>query len=288
MINKRIPSDVFKTMTFNQMKKLLCILVIAIAFSSCGEYQKALKSDSIADKFKLGTELYDQGKFAKAQRLFIQIVPKYRGRPQAEKLMFMYSNTFYQTRDYYTANYQFERFVSAYPQSEKIAEASFMAAKSYYELSPRYSKEQKETTEALGKLQAFINEYGESPFVTEANALVKELDLKLEKKAFEIAKQYNTIGGFTRDYQAAIASFDNFLINYPGSSFKEEATYYRLDSAYKLAANSVKWKQEERIKKALDYFQQFKKAFPESKLMGEVDKMDSELAGLLKNFNTKS
>lgn len=270
------------------MKKLFYILVFTIAFSSCGEYQKALKSDSIADKFKLGTELYDQGKFAKAQRLFVQIVPKYRGKPQAEKLMFMYSNTFYKTRDYYTANYQFERFVSAYPQSEKLPEASFMAAKSYYQLSPIYSKEQKETIEALEKLQAFINQYGESPLVAEANTLVKELDYKLEKKAFEIAKQYNTIGSYTRDYQAAIASFDNFLINYPGSSFKEEAIYYRLDSAYRLAANSVEWKQEERIKTAQNYFQQFKKVFPESKFMKDVDKMDSELAELLKNFNTKS
>ena len=116
-----------------------------MALSSCGEYQKALKSDSIADKFKMGESLYNEGKFGKANRLFQQIVPKYRGKPQAEKLMFMYSNTFYETKDYYTANYQFERFVSAYPNSEKVPEASFLAAKSYYQLSPAYSKEQKET-----------------------------------------------------------------------------------------------------------------------------------------------
>jgi len=270
------------------MKKLFYILVIAIAFSSCSEYQKALKSESVAEKFKLGTALYDQGKFSKANRLFIQIVPKYRGKPQSEKLMFMYSNTFYEMTDYYTANYQFERFVSAYPQSEKVAEASFLAAKSYYQLSPRYSKEQKETIEALTKLQGFINQYGESPYAEEASALVKELDFKLEKKAFEIAKQYNTIGGFTRDYQAAIAAFDNFLINYPGSTFKEQALYYRLDSAYKLAANSVAWKMEERIKTAMGLFESFSKVYPESEFTGDIDKMKSELQELLKNFNTKS
>ena len=270
------------------MKKIIYILVVAIAFSSCSEYQKVLKADSVADKFKLGTKLYDQGKFNKANRLFIQIVPKYRGKPQAEKLMFMYSNTFYEAKDYYTANYQFERFVSAYPTSEKVPEASFLAAKSYYQLSPRYSKEQKETIEAIQKLQAFINEYGESPYAEEASTLVKELDFKLEKKAFEIAKQYNTIGEFTRDYNASIASFNNFLLNYPGSSFREEALYYRIDSAYKLASNSVEWKMEERLKTAIGFCDQFKNIFPESKFMGEVDKMDAELKELLKQFNTKS
>ena len=125
------------------MKKLISILVVIIAFSSCSEYQKALKSEDIAIKFKLGTEMYDAGKFSKANRLFAQIVPKYRGKPQAQKLMYMYSRSFYEMKDYYTSNYQMERFVSSYPNSEKVEEIAYLGAKSYYQLSPVYSKEQK-------------------------------------------------------------------------------------------------------------------------------------------------
>ena len=101
------------------MKKFFYLLLIVITFSSCSEYQKALKSEDIAVKFKLGTELYDAGKYGKANRLFAQIVPGYRGKPQAEKLMFMYSNSFYMMKDYYLAAYQFERFEDAYSNSEK-------------------------------------------------------------------------------------------------------------------------------------------------------------------------
>ena len=129
------------------MKRLIYILVILVTFSSCNEYQKALKAEDIATKFKLGTELYEAEKYNKANRLFVQIVPKYRGKPQAQKLMYMYCMTFYKTRDYYTANYQMERFVSSYPNSEKVQEIAFLSAKSYYHLSPIYTKEQKETTE---------------------------------------------------------------------------------------------------------------------------------------------
>lgn len=270
------------------MKKLLYIFIVAIVLNSCGEFQKALKSESVAEKFEMGTELFDAGKYNKANRLFVQIVPKYRGKPQAEKLMFMYSRTFYEMNDYYTANYQFERFVSAYPNSEKIEEAAFLAAKSYYFLSPAYTKEQKETKEALTKLQEFINSYPNSPFVEDANLLVKELDHKLEMKAFSIAKQYNKIGPYTRDYRAAIKAFDNFLLNYPGSAFREEALFYRLDSAYKLAINSVEWKMQDRLKKAIAYYDQFLNLYPNSEHLSDLGRINDELNTLLKNIDTKS
>ncbi len=266
------------------MKKLIYIIVIIIAFSSCNEYQKALKSEDIATKFKLGTELYDAGKYNKANRLFVQIVPKYRGKPQAEKLMYMYSMTFYKMRDYYTANYQMERFVSSYANSEKVEEIAYLSAKSYYNLSPVFSKEQKETIEAIEKLQGFINRFPESEYLSEANILVKELEYKLENKAYSIAKQYNHI----EDYQASIKSFDNFILEFPGTTLRENAMFYRFDSAYRLAINSVPWKKEERLKTAIAYFNSFNKAYANSEHKTEADKMNEELNGLLQEFITKS
>ena len=116
------------------------------------------------------------------------------------------------------------------------------------------------------------------------NAIVKELDFKLEKKAFSIAKQYNTIS----DYQASIKAFDNFLLDYPGSPLKEEAHYYRFDSSYKLAINSVEWKKEERITKAISNFNIFKRYFAESKYLEDATKMEEELESLLEQYQTKS
>ena len=84
------------------MKNYIYILIILFSLNSCSEYQRVLKNEDIAAKFKLGTELYEKGKFAKANRIFVQIVTKYRGKPQAQKLMYMYCKTFYETKDYYT------------------------------------------------------------------------------------------------------------------------------------------------------------------------------------------
>lgn len=271
------------------MKNIFYTLLITLVLSSCSPYQKALKSEDVATKFKLGMELYDAGKFAKANKLFAQIVPQYKGKPQAEKLMYMYADSYYQLKDYYLAGYQFERFESQYPKSEKVEEAGFLGAKSFYKLSPVYTKEQKETKQALEKLQMFINKYPESAYLPEANVLIKELDYKLERKEFEIANLYNKIANLNSlEYEASIKSFDNFLLEYPGSTFREAAMYNRFDAAFRLAINSVEYKREVRLNTALKYYNSFAKAYPESEHTKEASEMNTELQNAIQTYNTKS
>ena len=113
------------------MKHILYIITIAIGFSSCSEYQKVFRKDDIAPKYALGEKLYNEGKYKKAQNLFAQIAPNYRsGKAGAEKLMYMYGNTFYLQEDWNGAAYQLERFTKAYSRSEKLEEMAFKAAKS--------------------------------------------------------------------------------------------------------------------------------------------------------------
>lgn len=266
------------------MRKALYFIILLVVLSACSEYQKALKSEDVATKFQLGTTLFEEGKWSKANRLFAQIVPEYRGKPQAEKLMYMYAMTFYNMKDYYLSAYHLARFESNYPKSEKVEEAGFLAAKSAYLTSPIYSKEQKETYEAIEKLQLFINKYPTSQYLSEANTMVKELDLKLERKAFEIAKQYNAI----TDYPASMKSCENFILAFPGSVYREEIFYLRLDSAYKYAINSIDARKKERIDVALNYFQAYKKSYPNAEKMDLANTMQADLIGEQQQLNTKS
>ena len=256
------------------MKKLLYSISILILISSCSEYQKALNSDEVSVKFNLGTELYDAEKYSKASRLFAQILPQYRGKPQAQKLTYMQAMCFYNTKDYNSSSYQMERFVNSYPDSEKVEEMAFLGAKSYYLMAPIFSKDSEDTKIAIDKLQQFINAFPESEFNDDANKLIFELDYRLELKEFNIALQYNVL----TDYQAAIKSFENFLIDFPGSDLREKAMYYRFDSAYKLAINSVVWRQKERIENAVSYFNSFKNSYNDSELLDEMESKILELS----------
>lgn len=266
------------------MKNSFYILLLVLLFSSCSEYQKALKSEDLGEKFKYGEQLYNEGKYSKANKLFEQIMPKYRGKPQAEKLTFLNANSSYKMEQYYISGYHFERFVSAYPNSEKLEEAMFKSAKSYYMLSPVFSKDQEDTVTALEKLQTFVNVYPESKYLAETNKLVKELEYKLEKKAYSIAKQYNKI----LDYKASIASFDNFIIDFPGTSFREKALFYRFDSAYQLAIRSVEYRKEARLITAKTYYNAFKKSYANSEFIEDANEMYENIEKQLEQYNTKS
>ncbi len=281
------------TIQNQRMKYVLSLILLVGLLHSCSEYQKVFKSEEVAPKFKMGDSLFQAGKYDKANKLFAQIVPKYKGKPQAEKLMFLYASTFYKTGDFYVSGYQFDRFVSSYPRSQKKEEAAFLSAKSYYKLSPVYTKDQKETKEAIEKLQEFINVYPNSKYVAEANTLVKDLDYKLEKKAFEIAKQFNTIS----DFKASIKSFDNFAFQFPGSKLREDAFFYRLDAAYKLAINSVELKKtsigtvllkKKRLVTAKEYYTIFNKAYPNSEYKAKADEMASVIDEQLETYSVKS
>lgn len=263
------------------MKKIVSLLLLVVLFSSCSEYQKALKSEDIAVKYDVSSKMYEKGKYEKAIRLFEQIAPSYKGKPQAEKLFYMYSQSLYKTNQFYLAGYQFENFSSSYPKSEKQEEASFLGAKCYSKLSPVYSLDQTDTDKALEKLQNFIDAYPNSTYLTEANAIVKDLRFKIEKKAFENAKQYNTIS----DFKAAQIAFDNFISDFPGTTFKEDALYYKLDSAYQLAINSVPQKMEERLNNAKAAYNSLIKFSADSKHKAKADQMLAKIEKDLQQYS---
>ena len=129
-------------------------------------------------------------------------------------------------------------------------------------------------------MQRFIDIYPNSPFLPQANVYVKELREKLEKKAFEIAKQYNTIS----DFKGALKALENFLADYPGTPYKEQALYYRFDSAYKLAVNSVETKKQERLNYAKGTYTNLIKHNAQTEYKEKADKMLAEIEQELQKY----
>ena len=176
-----------------QMKKYILLGLISVLLSSCSEYQKALKSQDAAVKYTMAEKQYQAKKYKKANRLFEVIASEYSGKPQGERVYYMYGKSLYELGQYQLAAYQFERLQKLYPRSEKAAEAGFLEAKSLYNESPKYSVDQTYTYDALEKLQSFLDRYGSSEFAEEANKMTLDLVTRLQKKDFEIAKQYDQI-----------------------------------------------------------------------------------------------
>ena len=148
-------------------------------------------------------------------------------------------------------------------------------------LSPVYSLDQTDTSKAIEKLQAFIDTYPNSEYLGEANSIVKNLNEKLERKVFENAKGYNTIS----DYKSALVALDNFIINFPGTPYKEKALFYKLESAYSLAINSVPSKMEERLENAKVAYSSLIKFKADTEYKLKADEMLARIENDLKQFS---
>jgi outer membrane protein assembly factor BamD len=267
------------------MNKFLYISLFSVLLFSCSPYQKALKSEDLAYKYEIATKKYDEGKYKKAIRLFEQIAGPNRGKPNAEKLFYMFAQSYYKTEQYYLAAHQFDAFVAGYPKSDKREEATFLGAKSYTMLSPVYSLDQTETDKAVEKLQNYINTYPNSPNFDEANRIIGELRDKLEKKAFEIAKAYGMVQNPINDYRAGIKALDNFISDYPGTKYKEDALFHKLEFSYNYAIKSIPSKMEERLNIAKNAYASLIRFKADTKFKKEADEMSANIDKELQKFS---
>ncbi len=273
------------------MRRIILFLAAGVLLMSCNEYQKVLKNEDVNKKYELAEKLYEEGDFRRANRLFEQIGPKYAGKPQGERVMYFLASSYYKIEDYNFAGYQFERFLKSYPKSDKAIEAAFLGAKSYYKLSPVYSLDQTDTDKALAKLQSFINTYPESEFMAEANSMAQELTTKKERKAFEIAKQYTRLGkSYILDYNvSAIEALDNFISENPGSIYREDAFYLKVEATTNLALNSTLNRKKERLLDAKASYDNLMKYYPETKYAREAgslaEKVNKQLSEITPENN---
>ena len=260
------------------MFRLSFLILFSFLVMSCNDYQKLLNSsENEVDKYTAAEEYYENGEFRRANALIEQIIPSFRGKPQGERLVFFFANSYYETRSYYSAAIQFENFIKSYPNSQRIQEAYFMEAKSYFMLSPIYTLDQDDTFTGIDKLQVFINRFPNSEYLTEALELMEQLQNKIEKKEFEISKQYYTI----RDYSSAIKSLDNFIADNPGTIFREEALYFRWLSQYEIAINSIESRINDRITELERSLENFLRYYPDTIFIDDLSEKINNAKQLL-------
>ena len=80
-------------------------------------------------------------------------------------------------------------------------------------------------------------------------------------------------------------SFDNFLNDYPGTQFKEDALFHKFLSNYELALNSIFTKKEKRLKSAQEIANTLLRYFPETLYMEDLDMKSEKIEKELNQFD---
>ena len=235
--------------------------------SSCGEYQKLLKSTDFELKKQKAKEYYDATQYVKATELLAQILPRYRATEEAEELNWMNAYSFYGMKDYFMAGSYFKTFIDQFPFGKHSEEANFMAALCDYNIAPRPELDQQNTRNAIEGFKIFITRFPQSPKVEEARTLIKTCEEKLVEKSYLNARLYYDM----KQYKAAVVALNNSMKEYADTKYREEMMYLKLTSLYLYADNSQAIRQKERFQATLDDYYSFMEEFPKSQYSKEIN-----------------
>lgn len=257
------------------MKKLLLICLLATSLgllSSCGEYQRVLKTGDPSIKFEYGKKWFEEGKYTQAASVLSEVVGTFKGSERAEETLYMLGMCNYYNKEYPTAGVYFHTYYTRYPKGKFNEDARYYAGMGYYLGSPDVQLDQSETVKAIEELTAFLEYYPSSPRVQEVQNVIFALQDKLALKQLQNAQLYYNLGTYGgNNFRSAIIVAENALKEYPYSIYKEEFDMLILKSMFKEADLSVAEKQGERFRSVIDQYYSFINTYPESPFKNEAE-----------------
>ena len=283
----------------NKMKKYITIALLSGAFlTSCGEYNKVLKSMDYVYQYEAAKSYFGDGKYTKAASLLEGLTNILKGTEDAEESLYMLAMCYYNQGDYVTASHYFTTYYNTYPRGVFTELARYHSGKALFLDTPEPKLDQSSTYSAISELQMFMEYYPESKRKTEAQVMIFALQDKLVMKDYLAAKLYYDLGSYNgnasmtadgringNNYLACITTAQYSLNYYRYTAMREEISILLLRAKYKLGSESVLEKKEERMREAIDEYYAFKNEFPESKYMKEVENIYKDASKYVKELN---
>ncbi|MGM9872950.1 MAG: outer membrane protein assembly factor BamD [Muribaculaceae bacterium] len=253
------------------------MLVVAIAgLTSCGEYQRVLKSNDFNYKFEYAKAAFAQKKYVQAATLFKDCSTVFKGTDKAEESLYLLAMSHYENKDYISSGAYFKSYYTRYPKGKFVESARFYCGYGYYIESPDPQLDQTTTIQGIEELQAFLDLFPRSDKVPMAQAAIFELQDKLTLKQLQNAQLYYNLGNYLgNNYQSCIIVAQNAVRDYPYSKYKEDLELLILKARFQEADQSIDERKVERFREVIDEYYSFINNYPDTPNRDEVDNIYS-------------
>lgn len=254
------------------MRKFYPIIISLLLLTSCGEYNKVLKSTDANVKFEYAKKAFEKGKYGQACTLLSEIVTVMKGTEHAEESLYLLGLSHFENKDYISSGAYFKTYYTHYPKGKYAELARFYSGYGYYLDSPEPQLDQTTTHKAIEELQNFLDYFPKSDKVSIAQNAIFELQDKLVLKELQNAVLYYNLGTYLgNNYESAVITAQNAIKEYPYSKYKEQLQMLILKSRYQEAILSVDEKKEDRFRIVIDEYYSFINDYPESESRQEAD-----------------
>ena len=265
-------------------KNILITLLAAILLSSCGEYNKLLKSTDYEYKYEAAKNYFAKGQYNRAATLLNELIAILKGTDKAEESLYMLGMSYYNQKDYQTAAQSFVQYYNVYPRGTFAELARFHAGKALYLDTPEPRLDQSGTYSAIQQLQMFMEYFPNSTKKQEAQDMIFALQDKLVLKELYSARLYYNLGNYLgNNYESCVITAQNALKDYPYTDYREELSILVLRARHEMAIYSVEDKKMDRYRETIDEYYAFKNEFPESKYLKEAEKIFNESQKVIKD-----
>ncbi|HCK23190.1 MAG TPA: outer membrane protein assembly factor BamD [Bacteroides graminisolvens] len=265
-------------------KSVVTYMLAAMLLSSCGEYNKLLKSTDYEYKYEAAKNYFAKGKYSKSATLLNELITILKGTDKAEESLYMLGMSYYNQKDYQTAAQTFITYYNSYPRGTFAELARFHAGKGLCLDTPEARLDQSGTYKAIQELQMFLEYFPNSTKKSEAQNMIFELQDKLVQKELLSARLYYNLGNYMgNNFLSCVVTAQNALKDYPYTHYREDLSILILKSKYEMAIYSVEEKKGERYRETIDEYYAFVNEFPESKYLKEAEKIFKESKEIIKD-----
>ena len=247
------------------MKKVVFLLMMmTVLLSSCGEYNKILKSTDYELKYSYAKKYFNAKQYSKSATLLDELVTIFKGTAYAEESLYLLAQSYYGQKDYQTASQYFETYYTTYPKGEFTELSRFYSGYGLYLDSPDPRLDQSQTYKAIEQLQLYLEYYPQSERAEEAQNIMFELQEKLAYKELMATRLYFNLGTYMgNNFQSCVITAQNALKNYPYSKYREEFMFLIIRAKYELALVSVEEKLQGRYRDVVDEYYNYMNEYPE-------------------------
>ena len=236
------------------------ILLLSVILYSCKGSKTVIRpGDTIQEAFIKSNRLFEMERYSSAASAFETVISIGRGTEFGREAQFKLAESYFNDRRYLLAESEYKRYRDLYPRAEKVDQADFKRALSYYKMSPRYKLDQTNSEKAIELFNLYISRYPQnSAKLQEADGYIRDLRNKMAHKNYAAAQLYFRL----EQYEAAAIYYDVTINNYPDSKWAEQALSEQINTYVLFADRSIPSKQEERYRKAIECYEKYLQLFP--------------------------
>lgn len=258
---------------FRMKNRTLLGFLVVLVMTSCGEYNKILKSKDPEVKYEYAKKYYDAKKYGRTITLLEEIKTVYRGLSREQEILFLLGQACFNDKDYISATAYYTQYYTKYPKGEYTELSRYYAAYGLYLDSPDVRLDQTSTYKAIQGFQEFMEYYPQSEKTEDAKNYMFELQEKLAYKELLASQLYFNLGLYMgNNYESCVVTSREALKNYPFSVYSEEFQFLIVRSRFELASNSVENKKAIRYRDLMDEHFNYKNMFPTGKHLKDSEK----------------